>query len=79
VASSSKVEFWIGTHAEYDHTSWDAPIVGQLGKLRPIVNRPTAAFAPDSGGSQPAPHHASASTCMSRIKQGLAIARQLAI
>src|SRR5450759_4036122 len=27
--------------------------VGQLGKLRPIVNRPTAAFTPDSGGSQP--------------------------
>src|ERR1022692_56787 len=25
----------------------------QLGKLRPIVNRPTAALAPDSGGSQP--------------------------
>jgi hypothetical protein len=30
-----------------------ARVVGQLGKLRPIVNRPTAAFAPDSGGSQP--------------------------
>src|ERR1039458_7408822 len=27
--------------------------VGQLGKLRPIVNRPTAAIAADSGGSQP--------------------------
>src|ERR1017187_4685839 len=28
-------------------------IVGQLGKLRPIVNRPDAALAPDGGGSQP--------------------------
>src|ERR1039458_2893767 len=32
-------------------------LVGQLGKLRPIGNRPdpegTPAFAPDSGGSQP--------------------------
>jgi hypothetical protein len=28
-------------------------VVGQLGKLRPIVNRPTVAFAPESGGSQP--------------------------
>ena len=27
--------------------------VGQLGKLRPIVNRPDAALAPDGGGSQP--------------------------
>src|ERR1019366_3036362 len=27
--------------------------VGQLGKLRPIVNRPNAALAPDGGGSQP--------------------------
>src|ERR1039457_3996571 len=27
--------------------------VGQLGRLRPIVNRPTAAIAADSGGSQP--------------------------
>src|ERR1019366_5054117 len=26
--------------------------VGQLGKLRPIVNRPDAALAPDGGGSQ---------------------------
>src|ERR1700676_361994 len=30
----------------------DAP-VRQLGKLRPIANRPTAALAPYSGGSQP--------------------------
>jgi hypothetical protein len=28
-------------------------VVGQLGKLRPIGNRPTVAFAADSGGSQP--------------------------
>jgi len=28
-------------------------LVGQLGKLLPIVNRPTAAFAAGSGGSQP--------------------------
>src|ERR1019366_5169899 len=27
--------------------------VGQLGKLRPIVNRPDAALAPHGGGSQP--------------------------
>jgi len=27
--------------------------VGQLGKLRPIDNRPTALFAPGSGGNQP--------------------------
>src|ERR1017187_7900523 len=27
--------------------------VGQLGKLRPIINRPDAALAPDGGGSQP--------------------------
>src|ERR1035438_9274154 len=27
--------------------------VGQLGKLRPIVNRPDVALAPDGGGSQP--------------------------
>jgi hypothetical protein len=31
------------------HLSVGAP-VGQLGKLRPIVNRPTAAIAADSGG-----------------------------
>jgi antitoxin ParD1/3/4 len=31
--------------------------VGQLGKLRPIANRPTAAVAPD-GGSQPPRYHA---------------------
>src|ERR1035438_781216 len=30
-----------------------APVVGQLGKLRPIVNRPTAALRANSGGSQP--------------------------
>src|SRR5450759_191769 len=28
-------------------------VVGQLGKLRPIGNRPTAAFTPGSGGNQP--------------------------
>jgi hypothetical protein len=33
-------------------TARGAP-VGRLGKLRPIVNRPTAAFAPDSGGRLP--------------------------
>ena len=32
------------------HKAWGAR-VGQLGKLRPIVNRPNASFARDSGGS----------------------------
>src|ERR1017187_703625 len=56
---------------------------GAACKLRPIVNRPTAAIAADSGGRrgtlwvarrlpagcQPAPHHASDSTLMSCTHQ----------
>ena len=49
------------TGAIYRQYDWNLSVgvrkagafVGQLGKLRPIVNRPTAAHAPDSGGGQP--------------------------
>src|ERR1035438_1430681 len=42
-----------GLESERMYTQGTGSHVGQLGKLRPIVNRPNAAFALHSGGCQP--------------------------
>src|ERR1039458_2658896 len=47
--------------------------VGQLGKLRPIVNRPDAALAPDGGGSHPPRRLPACPTSRQRDRQPRAV------